>query len=56
MQLTITCAHLLYPATLIDPAEFCDEDALPDTEYCARHREIDWDDYADWQRDQLEDR
>ena len=31
------CAWLIYAGTYIDQPEYCDDDALPDSEYCALH-------------------
>jgi hypothetical protein len=36
-----TCAALIYAATLIDPADYCPEDAEPGSEYCALHAHLD---------------
>lgn len=50
------CEALVYRATLVDPEEYCDNDALDGSDFCARHTEPeepdyepDWDDhYADY--------
>jgi len=31
------CAQQLYAGSLLEPPEFCDEDAEPDEDYCAAH-------------------
>ena len=31
------CAHLIFAGTLYDQPEYCDEEALSDSEYCHRH-------------------
>lgn len=31
------CAWVLFPASRIDPAETCEDDAEPGSEFCARH-------------------
>jgi len=35
------CAGVVARATLDDPAEFCEEDAEPGSEYCRRHQGAD---------------
>jgi len=35
------CAGVVARATLDDPAEFCEEDAEPGSEYCRRHQDAD---------------
>ena len=35
---TASCAHETYRATLETPAEYCEEDAVPGSEYCKEHQ------------------
>ena len=36
---TASCAHETYRATLETPAEYCEEDSVPGSEYCKEHSE-----------------
>lgn len=51
------CAAQLYPETRIDPAEHCDDDAVPGSDYCERHAHLGGDiwDAADAAHDRLRD-
>lgn len=51
------CEAQLYPETRVDPAEYCDDDAAPHSDYCERHAHLGGDiwDAADAAHDRLRD-
>lgn len=51
------CAAELYPETSRNPAEYCDNDAEPGSQFCARHDSGDGDlwDAADAAYDRVRD-
>lgn len=42
------CEAVLFPATRVDPAEYCENEAEDGRDYCAEHHEPDYDYFRDW--------
>lgn len=47
------CAFEIRHATYYDPPEFCEEDALPGSEFCAAHDPDAYDDYLEERAERL---
>jgi len=45
------CQALLFAETRVDPAEFCDNEALPDSDYCEDHQNADPDNEPEYEPD-----
>lgn len=47
------CEKQTHAADMWQPAEFCDDDPIPGTDFCANHTDDrDWDAIRDWSNEQ----